>query len=83
MKYFYNLKWYRQAPKSRFYKSTNRLTPGLFVIVRFNWLRGLVVMRYVSPGGIVLHLGNAGDFVALAPEEVFPAIEEGQLQLNF
>lgn len=81
MKYIYNLKWYRQARRDRFYRMSNGLSSGLFVIIRFNWLRGRVVMRMVSSGAIVYRQGNAGDFEVMQPEEVFP--ELGQLQMNF
>lgn len=83
MKYFYNLKWYRQARRDRFYRPSNALSSGLFVIIRFNWLRGRVVMRMVSSGQAVYRQGNAGDFVPMEPWEVFPGMEPGQLQLNF
>lgn len=83
MKYFYNLKWYLQARRDRFYRPSNTLTPGLFVIIRFNWLRGLIVMRLVSSGAVVYRNGNAGDFIAMEPHEVFPGMEPGQLQFKF
>ncbi len=83
MRYFYNLQWYRRARRDRFYKSSNQLTAGLFVITRFNWLRGRIVMRSVSSGAVVLRLGSAGDFEVMQPEEVFPGMEPGQLQFDF
>lgn len=83
MKYLYNLQWYRKARRDRFYKSSNQLTAGLFVIIRFNWLRGRIVMRLVTGGPVVYRLGNAGDFQVMQPEEVFPGMEPGQLQMNY
>lgn len=83
MKYFDNLRWYRSACRDRFYRSSNSLTAGLFVVMRFNWFRGRVVMRTVAAGPPVYRLGNAGDFEAMEPQELFPGMEPGQLQLNF
>lgn len=83
MRYLYNLKWYRSARKDRFYRHRNGLSTGLYVLIRFDWLRGTIVMRLVTGGPLVYRRGNAGDFEAMQPHEVFPGAEPGQLQLNF